>query len=241
MLQALVSGKAGRIPGFDNSISWREAFRMSEDLLTASVFGRLCYLDGVSVWRILRRTFGHALPEYRIAELVKIEFWPQWNDSGARKWVEPDLFLEFKLGDPQVTVRMIVEAKLGQSPAQSADQWLRQWASYRDANDNDDTEVFLAAIGGMGRNVDTTVAKLVNAVNANGHEIKAVAAGWDRMLTALHEERMRCPSVPAARVIDDMVAALAMAGYQHLSLLSDFDLEPRNWDRNAFVTLGTLE
>lgn len=49
MLVALTSGKAGRLkteiaPG----TSWREVFRASEDLLTASVFGRLIYLDGPS-------------------------------------------------------------------------------------------------------------------------------------------------------------------------------------------------
>lgn len=40
MLQAVISSKAGRFPvaNGEESVSWRKAFRISEDLLTASVF-----------------------------------------------------------------------------------------------------------------------------------------------------------------------------------------------------------
>jgi len=241
MLHALLGGKAGRLPGLDDPVSWRRAFRMSEDLLTASVFGRLAYLDGPVFWRILRRTFGNSLPEYRVAELTKIEFWPQWDDSGDENArVEPDVFLEFNLGDPSVSVKLIVEAKLGTSPTQYAAQWLRQWTSYRDANDNDGTDVFFVAIGGMGQNVDSKIAKLVGKISSSGHDIKAVAAGWDRMLDALLEERSRCPSVPATRIIDDMLKALGMAGYQHLSFIGGLGWQPRGWIGSSATPLCNL-
>jgi hypothetical protein len=77
LLHAVLGSKAGKLPVSDGTVSWRSAFRISEDLLTASVFGRLSYLDGPALWRVLRTTFGHSLPEYRVAELKEIAFWPK--------------------------------------------------------------------------------------------------------------------------------------------------------------------
>ncbi|AWM24010.1 hypothetical protein [Sinorhizobium fredii] len=241
MLQALVSGKAGRLPGFDETISWRNAFRISEDLLTAAVFGRLAYLEGPVFWRILRRTFGSSLPDHRVAELANVEFWPRWDESGETGGsVEPDVFLDFNLGDPQISIRIIVEAKFGTSPTQYADQWLRQWSSYHEAKEGDGSRVFLAAIGGLGRNVEATVEKLAGRIAAAGHDINVVAAGWDRLLDALQEERTSA-SRSAARIIDDMVTALGMAGYQHLSLMGGLGWRRREWNPHASGLLKNLE
>ncbi|WP_097522176.1 hypothetical protein [Sinorhizobium sp. BJ1] len=155
MLHAVAGRKAGRLQSNDGQVSWLAAFRMSEDLLTASVFGRLAYLEGAVLWRILRRTFGSGLPDFRVAELSDITFWPVWDDSAETNGtVEPDVFLDFKLGDPAISMRMIVEAKFGTYPTQHANQWVRQWTAYREANGDDGNRVVLAAIGGLGKNVE---------------------------------------------------------------------------------------
>lgn len=50
MLVALTNGKAGRVGSeIKAGTSWRDVFRTSEDLLTATVFGRLAYLRGAKV------------------------------------------------------------------------------------------------------------------------------------------------------------------------------------------------
>lgn len=234
MLQAIVSGKAGRLPASEDSISWRTAFRMSEDLLTASVFGRLAYLDGAVLWRILRRAFGPGLPEFRVAELHQITFWPTWSESGETNGtVEPDVFLDFKLGDPAISMQLIVEAKFGTYPTQYADQWVRQWTAYREAKGDDGNRVVLAAIGGLGKNVEVTVEKIVREIAALGHDIEVVAAGWDRLLTAIEEERAKPMDRSAGRILDDIVTALGLANYQHLRLLGDMPYHSRPWSRSA--------
>jgi hypothetical protein len=100
-------------------ISWRTAFRMSEDdLLTALVFGH-------------SRT--STAPRY--GGFYQITFWPTWTEGGATNGtVEPDVLLDFKLGDPPTSVQLIVEAKFGIYPTQYADQWVRQWMAHRAAN-----------------------------------------------------------------------------------------------------------
>ncbi|SCX03944.1 hypothetical protein [Agrobacterium rosae] len=240
MLQAVISGKAGTIPvgGRDEKVSWRKVFRISEDLLTASVFGRLAYLDDAVLWRIMRRTFGAPLPDLRVAELEDISFWPRWTDAiEDGRNVEPDVFMDFKLGDPAIQLRLIVEAKLWKYPSQDARQWAREWVAYQDAFGDDGQVAFLCALGGLGKKVDETVTRIATEVLALGHEIKIAAAGWDRLLEALEEER-RSPTTRAmTRIIDDVVAALALADYQHLKLPFDMTHHTRSWKPSASAVL----
>ncbi|MBY3151305.1 hypothetical protein HFO56_02750 [Rhizobium laguerreae] len=240
MLQAVISSKAGRFPvnNGEESVSWRKAFRISEDLLTASVFGRLAYLDDEVLWRIMRRTFGAPLPDLRVAELEDIAFWPKWSDAieDDRK-VEPDVFLDFKLGDPAAPVRLIVEAKLWKHPSQAARQWAREWVAYHDANGDDGHAVFLCAIGGLGRKMDETVERIAAEVSALGHEIKVAAAGWDNLLDALEEERLKPMPRATTRIIDDVVAALGLADYQHLKLPGAMIRNGRPWNPSASAAL----
>lgn len=240
MLQAVVSGKAGRLPVGDgeNAVSWRKAFRVSEDLLTASVFGRLAYLDGQMLWRILRKTFGSALPDFKVAELEDIKFWPRWNnESEDGCTVEPDVFLDLKLGDPAKPVRLIVEAKLGKHPAQEAAQWVKEWVAYQRTDDYDGQDLFLCALGGLGNRVDETVARITSEVAGLGHEIKAAGAGWDRLLDALEEERTRPLDRAVVRLIDDIITALGLADYQHLKLPGDIAVSSRPWNPLASATI----
>jgi hypothetical protein len=154
--------------------------------------------------------------------------------------VEPDVVLDFLLGDPAVPLRLIVEAKLDKYPTQYAQQWARQWQAHAEAGEDGD-RVFLAAIGGLGKNLDATVQKIVSGISERGIEIKAVAAGWDRLVDALHEERLSTVSPPTMRVIDDMLSALRLADYQHLRLPGDMAPSSRPWNAAASSTLKNFK
>ncbi|MCS4089428.1 hypothetical protein [Rhizobium sp. BK176] len=240
MLQAVISGKAGKIPNgkSEEKVSWRKVFRISEDLLTASVFGRLAYLDDGILWRILRRTFGAPLPDLKVAELEDIAFWPRWTDAiEDERNVEPDVFLDFKLGDPAIQVRLIVEAKLWNHPSQDARQWAREWVAYQDANGDDGHIAFLCALGGLGKRTEEMAEQIAAEVSALGHDIKVAAAGWDRLLDAIEKERENPMSRATTRIIDDVVAALGLADYQHLKLPGEMTCRPHSWNPSATAAL----
>lgn len=69
----------------------------AEDSLTATVFGRLCYLPDRLLWAWLRgaRPFaGDAVLQLGVGQ-PSVRFWPTWPDTfrGART-VEPDVVIE---------------------------------------------------------------------------------------------------------------------------------------------------
>lgn len=118
MLTAISSGKAGRIQIEESefSLSWREVFRCSEDLLTAAFFSRLRYLSENSLVRVLSLLIG---PEAAnsLGELKEAEFWPHLTGLKDRSWVEPDVLLHFE------AATLMVEVK----PPFGGDQYLVQW------------------------------------------------------------------------------------------------------------------
>ena len=58
MLHAILHGKAGRIEQEGESLRWRDLFKGSEDLLTATVFGRLPHLSDGALRAMLRFLLG---------------------------------------------------------------------------------------------------------------------------------------------------------------------------------------
>jgi|GEM_PF-2814397 len=62
MLQAILHGKAGRIEQDGESISWRDAFKRREDLLTAVFFGRVPHLSDDALGAVLRFLLGDDNP-----------------------------------------------------------------------------------------------------------------------------------------------------------------------------------
>jgi hypothetical protein len=225
MLQAIINGKAGRIPlGVRPGDSWRQAFRASEDLLTASVFGRLAYLDGGVLWEILRRTFGpEALPSRRVVEIEQIKFWPTWPEAQGRlgQDVEPDVVLTLGVGDPARRVAFIVECKTGGN-RQYADQWAREWIAFEAETSVVDPpdEVWLLALGGIPGGASATVLSFTRQIHQN-HEItlRALAADWNDLSRALDEVELG--SDVAERLIDDIRAALELCGYRTVRPLSE--------------------
>lgn len=99
MLSAILNGKGRRLPtSLPVGASLRTAFVKSEDILTSTVFERLAYLDGPTLWAVLAATFRpRILPDRKVAELERIEFWPRWGQANGtlERSVEPDFVLRF--------------------------------------------------------------------------------------------------------------------------------------------------
>jgi hypothetical protein len=81
MLSAILNGKARSVPDYLRpGDSWRNVFRMTEDLLTATVLEGLCYLEGRIFWHVLQRSLmPNILPIRTVAELDEFTLWPRWN------------------------------------------------------------------------------------------------------------------------------------------------------------------
>ncbi|MFL9592733.1 hypothetical protein ACKC5O_12120 [Aeromonas schubertii] len=58
MLHAILHGKAGRIEREGESLRWLDLFKGSEDLLTATFFGRLPHLSDGALKAVLRFLLG---------------------------------------------------------------------------------------------------------------------------------------------------------------------------------------
>lgn len=224
MLKAITAGKSGRIPESARpGDPWSAAMRRSEDLLTASVFGRLAYLEPSLLWSLLRATFGSALPEFRVAELETVEFWPTWYDPTTKGTVEPDVFMQFKLGDPSKSIALIFEAKLGQH--QYPLQWEREWVAYQNLitqGDADADEVFLLAIGGLTGHrlvLIENFSKTIHTKTSGEVSINAVAADWRRLADAV-DQHSKVTAGANARILADIGEALALCGYRNVRGLS---------------------
>ncbi|TNM59862.1 hypothetical protein [Aliirhizobium smilacinae] len=239
MLIALTNGKAGRVKQ-DISVgaSWRDLFRSSEDLLTASVFGRLSYLEGPMVWKILRRGLGFELPDYKVVELYNVEFWPTWPEGdGAARTVEPDVFLQINVGDPSVQIDLIIEAKLGIGLDQCADQWRRQWTAYHElpATIDGDAKPYLIAIGGLGQHEASYLSRILQDLQKGGHEVKALAANWPKLLEAVIAVGKETTDLRDTRILSDIVSALALAGYRQIQSFSGLTAHHRIDHRSKAV------
>lgn len=234
MLQAILSGKAGTAAmGGEDRVSWRKIFKANEDLLTATVFERISYLRGPICWKILRSTFGHILPEYHVANLRNIEFWPRWSDVvDPDKSVEPDVFMQFDLGDPVRRVDVIVEAKL--NGQQYGDQWRREIQSYKLQSVTDDAivggadEAYFLAIGGLVGTSSQVVSRLSSHIplSPDGSAgVVTAAADWSALVAVVHETEVEDEN--SQRILQDLAEALAFFGYRYvhsLSTLANFEL-----------------
>lgn len=118
MLTAITSRKAGRVqfPESEVSVSWRDIFRRSEDLLTATFFSRLRYLSDESLARVLGQLIGSETAE-NLGAFKEIEFWPKLTGLDERSWVEPDVLILFE------GATLIVEVK----PPFGGKQYFAQW------------------------------------------------------------------------------------------------------------------
>ncbi|WP_341214111.1 hypothetical protein [uncultured Limimaricola sp.] len=201
--------------------------RENEDLVTATLIERLSYLPGAIAWTILAKTYEGQLPAFRMASFDSIEFWPRWDYSvDDRSHVEPDAFFQLTLGDPAQRWHVIFEAK------HRAEQYAKQWRLEQDAylarpDEEDETlpdRIVFMALGGLRGSTGAAAARMIGQQVSDERqrrggaavEILTVAADWSDMAQALAEVEPHAEH--EARLISDMIEALAIFGYRHLTL-----------------------
>ncbi len=85
MLHAILHGKAGRIEREGESLRWRDLFKGSEDLLTATFFGRLPHLSDGALGAVLRFLLGDNPLDP--ATFQRLELWPKLVSLQDRRYV----------------------------------------------------------------------------------------------------------------------------------------------------------
>lgn len=222
MINAIFESKSGRLSReADQNIRWRDLFKESEDLVTATIFERFSYFPAEITWQLLAAAAGGRLQSYRLAELKNIVFWPMWSAEDRARGVEPDVFIELRLGDPARKIHVIVEAKHG--GAQLAWQLAVEVRAWREAVDADELEqpdqLIILAIGGLPaaskvKNLEQAFEQSVSGIQEPDDGILLAMFGWKDIARALAIHK------PAndheARIIGDMLQALELFGYYHV-------------------------
>ena len=179
MLTAILHGKAGRVELNGLPVSWRQLFRKREDLLTAVLFGRLPYLSDQAQEQILALLIGKSLAG-KLGQLIDIRFWPKLDGTEGRKYVEPDVVLEFKQH------LLLVEVKPPFGGMQSSKQWRNEILSLQSNNDDEKNIVLLA----LGRNMPSWRA-MANELEYEFEELNLLifCREWHDLLSAISYKR----------------------------------------------------
>ncbi|AXV36529.1 hypothetical protein BFW41_22295 [Aeromonas hydrophila] len=143
MLHAILRNKAGRIEREGESLRWRDLFKGSEDLLTATFFGRLPHLSDGALGAVLRFLLGDNPLDP--ATFQRLELWPKLTSLQDRRYVEPDVLLHF--GDALV----VIEVKPSFGGDQYREQWLAQVNAVVSEAEFDDYEdrLYYVALGNI--------------------------------------------------------------------------------------------
>ncbi|MEA2095962.1 MAG: hypothetical protein U9P73_04620 [Candidatus Cloacimonadota bacterium] len=244
MLQAILKGKIrGIFDKIQDGIPWRKAYSTYEDFLTASVVGRMTYLPGDILWRLVKGSSLHSHLYKYVGGLESIEFWPNWPVPDRMKNIgthrQPDVFLKFE------EIDMIVEAKRDDSLSQNHIQWSEQILSYlfkRNIEGEENRPIVFWVLGGMGTQlteefVNTELTKVMELVNDEypDENIKLAVSSWGKMLSCLldlqhfltEELRGKFPLISPydrrhiLKIIDDIIEALRLHGIKEWRYLSE--------------------
>lgn len=221
MLNAILNSKSGRLSRDDeHNIRWKEIYRASEDLLTATIFERLSYLPPEIAWELLVSASGGQLPKYRLVEITNIEFWPNWSTEERARGVEPDVFIELELGEPAKRIHIIVESKHGgrQSKSQLSAEiqgWIEAIVSEEDERPD---EIFVMAVGGLSSNdrrskLRAEFDRVHEEMMFGEVKFSLILLDWIDLAraAAIHTPRNQNED----RVIKDMRQSLELCGYYH--------------------------
>ncbi|MEA9429198.1 hypothetical protein [Aeromonas caviae] len=143
MLHAILHGKAGRIEREGESLRWRDLFKGSEDLLTATFFGRLPHLSDQALHAVLRFLLG--ANAVNLTGFQRLELWPKLASLQDRRYVEPDVLLHFD------DALVVVEVKPPFGGSQYREQWLAQVNAVVSEAEFDDYEdrLYYVALGNI--------------------------------------------------------------------------------------------
>lgn len=139
MLTAILHGKAGRVEVDGHVLSWRELFRKREDLLTSVLFGRMPYLSEAVQAAFLRALLGTEYAD-ELGRLSGIEFWPKLSEGEARRYVEPDVLIEYPRH------RLLIEVKPPFGGSQNTAQWRAEVEALH-RQDDEPKPIILLALG----------------------------------------------------------------------------------------------
>ncbi|MGX1126368.1 hypothetical protein [Pseudomonas sp. HLS-6 TE3448] len=175
MLTAILHGKAGRVEIDGRQLSWRALFRKREDLLTSVLFGRMPYLSDCVHDAFLRVLLGN---EYAgdFGQLSDVQFWPRLSESEGRRYVEPDVLIEYPHH------RLLIEVKPPFGGMQTSKQWRAEVQALHRQND-EPKQIILLALGRNHPEWRSSADKLERDFSSIG--LRVVCLDWPELLRGL--------------------------------------------------------
>ena len=157
------------------------------------------------------------------------------------------MFIQLGLGDPEIRVDVIVEAKRDAYADQSERQWLRQVRAYLKARKDDTlgevgSELYVLAVGGLRRNQGGRARELsetfAQALSRHPNElgdlkVSVATASWRDVLDAV-VSREAAGSEQTGRILSDIRRSLEFGGFvrrksfEELTVSADWMFR-RNW------------
>ncbi len=225
MLKALESGKLRGLV-ISTVEDLRERQLLLEDLLTATVFGRLQYLPDAQIQALVHKLLEpteHAASS--IGSLTEISFWPRYRHVLENKNVEPDVVLEFE------SLIVVIEAKRRDGIAMHSQEQLKGERDALTAELSRDPEtvrkeVVIFALGG--HRDDAKV----------GDELPGVVAlSWRRLWRSITQLDLQDGGL--MRLRNDIGTALLLAGIRTKERVYFNSLRPASY-RSSSTSIGRL-
>lgn len=201
MLTAILHGKAGRVDIGGHSLSWRSLFRKREDLLTSVLFGRMPYLSDRTHDAFLSALLGQQLAG-GLGQMSDIQFWPRLRETEGRKYVEPDVLIEYPRH------RLLIEVKPPYGGMQTLGQWRAEVRALHKQGDEPKNIILLA----LGRNQlewRSLADKLESEFSATA--LRVVCLDWPELLSRLDAIR-DLADIRDERIFQDWFEAFRLFG-----------------------------
>jgi hypothetical protein len=235
MLQAVLRNKAGRVEHQGQSFRWRELFKRNEDLLTATVFGRLPYLSDDAFKAVLNLLIGSE-QAVQLSPFVTIDLWPRLTEWEERGYVEPDVILRFE------RELVMIEVKPPFGGSQSHDQWQAQMKALDVETEYQGYErIYFVALGNTLRTslaIAADLPRFVPMTQLEWADIRRLLQDESlfsacRQDAAIRQDWLEAfrlfgmlPAVPSWQPLLDFASRLELAtAHQQLSLLTPKDVQ----------------
>jgi len=179
MLYLIQRNRLGRniINKSEEVVNWREAFKVSEDSLTSSVFSLLFYLPTEILWSIILQACNCSQLPSSCGKLIEYDFWPHWDCSNTENtnYIEPDLFIDFE------NFHLVVEAKRYDFvPQQNRSQWKAEITAYHNQYPIPERKpLFFIALGGLAYGDET---------HDSIESIPIISCRWKNIFSAIKKQ-----------------------------------------------------